>query len=383
MYFIHHNDDDGRCAAAIAYYSFAIGGGLTRNHFIEYDYGMDLDISGIPEGSIVYILDLSLSPDVINAIKELLNADCVITFIDHHKTTHDFMADTESDDYKEIFEHENFYWFVKDGVSGALLTFVYSSLSHEQRQNREKVYFDFPKQRSHFMFFDSDNEETRVPHGDSHGPKEHIIPLVIRMIDDNDVWLHDIPDTMLWKTAFMMYPDKHPLDEIWERFIYGQDGDIIHMIEDGRLLLAYQEQINETCCERAFEFTLGHNGIECKMLCLNQVFGNSTIFGDRFDEYKMVCKYSYDGEKYKYTLYSSVKGNPSIDEDPKVDRPDISCQELAKSLGGGGHVRAAGFDLDYCIFDDTVHLIQQVTHLEKQQPAKKVPFWKRWFRKDK
>ena len=56
----------------------------------------------------------------------------------------------------------------------------------------------------------------------------------------------------------------------------------------------------------------------------------------------MVCKFGYDGSihKWRYTLYQSDKIDNIVD-----------VSEIAKRYGGGGHRGAAGFVLDYNIFD--------------------------------
>ena len=60
---IHHNDDDGRCAAAIIYNEFCMEETMTEKNFIEYNYNgkPDIDLDMLHPYDTVYILDISMN----------------------------------------------------------------------------------------------------------------------------------------------------------------------------------------------------------------------------------------------------------------------------------------------------------------------------------
>lgn len=80
---LHHNDNDGRCAAALvnAYIE-----GMSHDDFIEVDYNADLDkiIDSIQENEQVWIVDFSLRP--VEMMTKLLERTKDVIWIDHHKS---------------------------------------------------------------------------------------------------------------------------------------------------------------------------------------------------------------------------------------------------------------------------------------------------------
>ena len=80
------------------------------------------------------------------------------------------------------------------------------------------------------------------------------------------------------------------------------------------------------------------------VLCLNSIYGNSKIFGDKFDEYVAVCKFGYDGthDTWVYSMYASEVFNKDN---------DVDLTPIAKFFGGGGHKHACGWTLSFNIFD--------------------------------
>lgn len=74
----HHNDLDGRCAAAIVRKAYP------ACEFIEMDYAKALDVNTIEPGEMVYIVDFSFKPDVMSAL--CARTQGRVVWIDHHKT---------------------------------------------------------------------------------------------------------------------------------------------------------------------------------------------------------------------------------------------------------------------------------------------------------
>ena len=75
-----------------------------------------------------------------------------------------------------------------------------------------------------------------------------------------------------------------------------------------------------------------------KILALNSHTKSSLVFGDKIKEYPFVSVFNYTGNVYSYSLYSN--------------NPDIHVNKIAEKYSGGGHKGAAGFVLNYNIFDN-------------------------------
>ena len=328
MKIFHHNDNDGRCAAAIVYHELSVVFDKpTKDDFVEYNHGWKLGIPEIKEGETVYIVDLSLDDVIMGLIKHLINGGCNVIHIDHHKSTLDRMETLSGSDKLVMDKVTKFY---KIGISGSLLTWIYSCMDEEERKNCEAVQFDLTDKRTH-VAFDYDTPNMR----------EYRIPTTIRFVDDNDVWLHDIEETKYFCMASMMLEDKHPYSDTWKDLIYGSDYNVYQLVEKGRLLYQYQQTINKGVLQKAFE--VDFEGM--KTLCLNSCYGNSRVFEDRFDMYPCCIKFDYDGKirRWRYTMYRSKAYTGD-------DTKDLSV--IAKKYGGGGHETAAGFQLPYFLFSD-------------------------------
>ena len=80
----HHNDMDGYCSAAIVASETK---DYNQDDYIEIDYVTPIPVHKINEGETVYFVDYSFSGTNINALKEILNHNCNLIWIDHHKTS--------------------------------------------------------------------------------------------------------------------------------------------------------------------------------------------------------------------------------------------------------------------------------------------------------
>ena len=325
---IHHNDDDGRCAGAIVVRELCnVFNRPNADTIFEYKHGYKLMVSDeiIMDANDIYIVDIAIDDQILDFVKKIhdLRGDDMpkITLIDHHQSSKELLRNGSADPRYEIF-----LMFVKTfvhmGISGALLTYVYAQFTSSER-NREPD-FDFTEGRTHFKIF---------PSG-----REYRIPWAVRLIDDYDVWKHELLDTKYFNLGFSLEKDKNPLADIWDNVIYGDERWLSRTyIEPGRLLFDYQESLNRRAMSRAFESEI--DGVKC--LCLNHT-GNSMVFGDEIKQYPMVCLFYYDGKihKWKYSFYS--------DETTGVD-----VEKVVKKLSdsSGGHVHAAGAVVDKFIFE--------------------------------
>lgn len=100
--------------------------------------------------------------------------------------------------------------------------------------------------------------------------------------------------------------------------------DIIHV---GKHILSYQKMQNERACKSAFEFEF--DGL--RAICLNNGGANSQVFESVYDESKhdVMIPFVFTGKHWTFSLYTT--------------KENIDCSVIAKSRGGGGHKKAAGF----------------------------------------
>lgn len=106
-------------------------------------------------------------------------------------------------------------------------------------------------------------------------------------------------------------------------------------IEEGRLLLSYQDNQNEVSMHSSFEAVI--KGYKC--LVLNNGMKNSQVFKSRWDagKYDFMVAFSMGKDKrWSWSFYT--------------DKPGLDASSLAGQFGGGGHAGAAGCMTDHLIF---------------------------------
>lgn len=319
MKIFYHTDDDGQCAGAIVYRELRnVFEPITDDDIIPYSHTGEITPVEFKSNEHVYIVDLSLDDTIFNkVIKPAVEANANVVHIDHHQTTCIYNESLDDAGKAIMSKVTKFYQI---GLSGTMLTWVYALMNEDERKDPCKVIFDFTDTFTHVAF---NPGRTSM--------REYSIPDVIRFIDDNDVWRHKFDDTKYFSLGFGMERDKTPTAKVWDNLIYSSNSrETYTYVNNGKLIWEYQSVQNEKNMRNAFESDVfGH-----KCLCLNG-YGNSRIFGDKFDEYPMVCRFNYDGsiDKWRYSLYSSTQY-----PDESVD-----VSVIAKEHGGGGHRNAAAF----------------------------------------
>ena len=203
MFTFHHNDLDGRCAAAIVHKKFPIC------KFEEMEYSKIPDFSNIEKNEKIFIVDFSFKPETMN---ELLKITKNIIWIDHHKTAFE---------YEKKYSH-SIESFLGTKDSGCELTWKY---------------------------FYHDDE----------------MPECVRLIGDFDKWAWKFGErTSFFKEGIRCY--KHsPTSAIWEE-LFNDDGSYIEkIIKEGKICLQYRDTINNDYCEQyGFETEFeGHKAFAC------------------------------------------------------------------------------------------------------------------------
>lgn len=346
---LHHNDDDGRCAAY-----------LTKRHintvrpmeiiqptdFIEYNYNGDLEkrYPELHENEMVYIVDISMCKSVHAFIDYCIEHGAIVVHIDHHDSGIKYY-----EEHKEAFAiheaNEKYFPFMKNGISGAMLTWIYSDIfTDENRKNPNSVKFEFDDDALRRRCCLVDNEGCPV---DKKGEKintERLITLVpdaLRFIDDNDIWKHKIVETRAFCAGFGLSESKHPLNHIWDSLFDETDPKeqavfMENMINNGTVIIKYKELTDARNLSNGFYANV--NGVD--VCFLNAIAGNSLIFQDMYDNSEAVCKFNFDGTKWWYTFYSdeATGANCNALIQYLVNKYGEECGALSY----GGHIHAAG-----------------------------------------
>lgn len=342
-YVFHHNDDDGKCAAfLVKQYMINPMEPLTAENFIEYNYTGNLEkkTPEINEGDMVYIVDLCLDEDILKLIRICVEKNVNVLHIDHHHTGIELYNERKS----ELDGYTNYTPFLKEGISGTMLTWIYANvLNEEEKLAPMDAKFDF----------DDDNlRNTCCRIDDSGNPidKDGIvittdrniehIPDVVRMIDDNDLWKHAITDTRYFSAGFQLCKDKHPLNHIWIELL--DEGDVRQknevlstMLNNGVTIINYREILDGRNLRNGFMINI----LGYQVVFLNTPEGNSSIFQEMYTHSDAVCKYSFDGSRWTYTFYSKEDG---ADVSKIIEYLKETWDTACGFLTGGGHVHAAG-----------------------------------------
>ena len=340
---VHHNDDDGRCAAFIVRQFVLPLAKFTPADFIEYNNSGNLadktpDIKG---GDSVYIVDISLSDSVAEFINNVIDKGGYVIHIDHHASGIDYY-----NNHKEIFESygKQYKHFFKVGISGTMLTWIYAEVFDEDDlEYPMDVKFDFDDDdRRRKCCKINDKGEPIGVDGNVIGDERLImsIPDVVRFIDDYDIFKHKIPESKYFFYGFKLVENKHPLNHIWmELFDQGSSREqnelIQNLIDKGDIIMQYRKAVDATVLKSGFMIDI--NGHE--VCCLNLPEGNSMAFQEMYDYCDAVCKYHFDGVKYWYTFYSNDDGANVLE---LIDYIKNKYGEEYGFITGGGHKHAGG-----------------------------------------
>lgn len=151
-------------------------------------------------------------------------------------------------------------------------------------------------------------------------------PWLVDYVEDRDLWRWKLPDSREISAAIASYPFDFGRWDEWEG--YGPGSDTFgEMVEAGKAILRYQAQQVASICSQAREVEVGGHRVlaACTSVLFSEVAG-TLAEGRPFGAAWFVRK---DGRK-QWSLRSVSDG--------------IDVSEVARSLGGGGHKHAAGFE---------------------------------------
>jgi len=258
----HHNDADGRCAAAIvakAHEAWSQEQPFDPEsiEFIEMDYSRVVDVDSIKPDEEVVIVDFSFKPEVMT---EVMKKTSNIIWIDHHKSC----AQYPSHDPKLRGLRD----FRDKGLSGCELTWQY--------------------------FF-----KKSIPYG-------------VELIGDYDSWrLQQAPASLEFRVGIEI-EDQHPLSMMWAELLGNIIGKSAEILQNGKICIRYRDRFCQDFMKQ-FGFETELAGVRA-YACNFYRYG-SPGFGERFKAYPMCIAFAFDGTRFTVSLYS---------EDPDVDCAEIA-----------------------------------------------------------
>ena len=250
---------------------------------IGFDYGQRLPIEEIPSGESIIMIDVSLPMEEMESLAKHSNFN--LTWIDHHiSAINGYKKYTEG---KETFLNA----ILQDGIAACELGWKY--------------------------LFPNEN-----------------IPASVTLLGRYDTWRNH--DKGEWNEMILPFqygmklicnsPESFPTD-----LFASNDDLVLGIVKNGKVVIKYQQTQNELFCKKAaFEHSL--NGY--KAICLNIGMASSMVFQSVYDETKhdLMMPFYFNGSQWIFSLYTTKDG--------------VDCSVIAKSMGGGGHKQAAGFEMD-------------------------------------
>jgi len=248
----HHNDMDGRAAAAVVFKWYTPHGKADQStgsddiQFIEIDYKKDPDFSKVAKGEKVIIVDFSFKPEVMD--KLMLKTKNII-WVDHHESAKDYPYDKTLDGLRD---------FKPKHMAGCELAWKY-------------------------FFPDVD------------------APVAIRLIGDYDKFALEYKNSTNFYEGLKTYPHM-PTAGIWGQLLEPNAAEkVSDIIDEGVKCIEYRDAY---CVERlkADGYDVEFEGLKCKAL---NVYGfGSLTFKSVIDNYDAVIAYIHDGSKYTVSMYS-------------------------------------------------------------------------------
>lgn len=278
----HHNDLDGRCAAAIAKKAWDLQKIPKRPHmddtnlrFREIDYKDDPYFGKeVEKGERVIIVDFSFNPEKMYQLR-LVTDVTNITWIDHHETAKAYNYGTELAGLRDFS--------TECKISGCELTWKYF----------------FP---------------------------ETDVPFAVELIGDYDTWTFKYGDNtstfQLGMRASITDPSSLEGATLWENVFKGQYLDRITL--DGIAIRNFRDQFCSGY-RKSFGFETSFEGYNCYALNLHHL--GSQSFANENESHDLVIAFAWDGSIWTVSMYSET----------------VDVGKIAVKYNGGGHKKAAGF----------------------------------------
>lgn len=159
------------------------------------------------------------------------------------------------------------------------------------------------------------------------------MPLAVKLLGEYDTWRNS--DKNRWENEILPFQFGMRLKcnsiETFPVKVFENDEYVNDIINDGFIVLKYQSQINELQCKKS-SFEYEFSGL--RAICLNGGGFNSDVFKSIYneDKYDIMMPFQFNGKYWTVSLYTT--------------KDEIDCSVIAKENGGGGHKKAAGFQVE-------------------------------------
>lgn len=159
------------------------------------------------------------------------------------------------------------------------------------------------------------------------------IPYAVTLISRYDTWRQSEGD---WKNEtlpfkYYMYGQCNTAETFPINLFKADKYDIELCLMDGKNIMKYQETLDEAVT-KSYAFEKMAFGL--RALVLNASFFSSDILKTKYDPLKhdIMLAFVYTGTQWSVSLRSA--------------KPEFDVSVIAKERGGGGHLAAAGFEVD-------------------------------------
>ena len=227
-----------------------------------------------------------------------------------------------------IFDHHHTAQQALDGLNEELAVGFGKPSSWRSREDippQARIVFDMNRSGAGIVW--DDVEGFNICEGIGNGPR----PAIVNYTEDRDLWRKALPFTDAYSALVSATPMTF---EAWDE-LHGMPFDAI--VDKGNGILCYIQQYGTKAIEqaqllewRAFPARL----IDLPVWCMNLPYMNCSEHVGRLLEEKggpFAAGYFRRGDgRWQFSLRS---------------RSDFDCSEVAKLFGGGGHLQAAGFDV--------------------------------------
>jgi len=162
---------------------------------------------------------------------------------------------------------------------------------------------------------------------------EETLPEAVKLLGRYDVWDHEDENVLPFQYRMRMEDTDPNNTEFWSKIF---SSNLYQYIKEGRLILKYEQQQNKKSIE-AIGFDVIFNGM--LWLSANRTRINSKFFDAKYDPERFagMISWGWTGEHWTVSLYTT--------------HDNVDCSKICKSMGGGGHQKAAGFQCESLPFE--------------------------------
>lgn len=237
----HHNDTDGRCAAAIVLTKYP------KCELIEMDYKTPFPFDAVEKDEKIFIVDFSLQVE--GDFEKLHDITQDIVWIDHHVGAIELHKDMDD---------------VLDGIrstkdAGCVLTWEY-------------------------LFPDTD------------------VPMGVALIGDRDNWTFALGKDTVNEFFFGLEAyDQNPKSKIWDDVLTSSDSFISKILEEGAVIIPYKDAYAVDYL-KAYGFNTKFEGYNC--VAVNMARTSSDFFKSVHKDYDIFIAFCFTGDIWTVSLYS-------------------------------------------------------------------------------